>query len=279
VNLETWECTSPQLLPSCRTRCTNDSPVTGAGEQEVPAIDTRMDEAGKCVAGALGSLTRLTSLDLSSSRGLSHGTWRWRNRLPAREAIAGTLALGAMDCTGLRELDLSRGSLSEAAIDLLDAQLPLLHQLTLLRLDEALYCCNDAGRACMLGMLSSLTGLQELSLSGNRLASVGAAALAPTLQQLQVMSRLDLHDSAFDDAAACALADGLPMCSELVQLDLRRNREIGEEGKAALCAALAALAKLGHIDACCKWEESLAVRDKSASKSAMRVQQKVGLGM
>ncbi|XP_078381783.1 uncharacterized protein LOC144664463 isoform X6 [Oculina patagonica] len=73
------------------------------------------------------------------------------------------------------------------------------------------------------------TQLTHLDLSGNKISSTGATALADALQSNRVLERLDLSSNKIDCSGAAALAKALRFNRSLTHLDLKSN-DIGDSG-------------------------------------------------
>ena len=71
----------------------------------------------------------------------------------------------------------------------------------------------------------AVVATKALFLGGNRLGDDGAQALLPAVARSAVTA-LDLSDNGLGPAAAAALAEALPRCKNLADLDVSRNRRL-----------------------------------------------------
>ena len=164
---------------------------------------------------ALGTLTTLTSLDLSYS---------------GVQMDSGDDEEGVDRCHDARELALGLCPLSQLAA------------LTLANTYD-----GSGGAAALAPALSQLTALTALDLSENYIDADDAAALAPALSRLSRLADLNLHSNELGAAGAAALAPSIALLTALTRLHLDCNG-VGADGAAALAPALSRLARLAHLD-------------------------------
>ena len=206
------------------------------------------------LARPLGTLTTLTSLDLSCDRisgtdveelalGLRHLSRLAALRLTASCVIpcsAAALAPALSRLTALSSLKLS--GIYDGAVLLAAPALSCLSQLEDLRMTRQ----SAAGSSVLAPRLALLTALTQLDVGGNQLGADDAASLAPALSCLSHLAGLQLTANELGADGAAALAPPLALLTALTLLHLDAN-ELGADGAIALAPALSRLSRLAEL--------------------------------
>ena len=107
---------------------------------------------------------------------------------------------------------------------------------------------DEAGAIALFSGLTTNTGLQMLSLSGNVLTSEGCRELARFLTTTTRLESLDVSSCGIDAAGALALVGGLRANTGLKELLLNGNYDAGGAWHAELATALATHATLTEVN-------------------------------
>ena len=194
------------------------------------------------LAGPLGTLTTLTSLNLSDS-GVDVDAYEGPEGVECYHD-AEALALGLRHLSQLAALNLRCAFDSPGGAAALAPAVSQLTALTVLDLVSDRILADDA--AALAPALSRLSRLAYLDLRSNTLGAAGAAALAPSLALLTALTSLQLGDNDVGANGAASLARALSRLSRLADLDLSSN-ELGAAGAAALAPSIALLTALTQL--------------------------------
>ena len=229
---------SAQFLSDCLRHC--------PGLQSLNFSYNEISENGaKAISGCLKHLNNLQALNLDSNHIGDGGA----------EALAANL-----NCSSLKTLQLQDNQISNAGACALAESLKLGASL-----EEVDISDNSIGDEGIKSLVNNL-GLAILSLTYNTVGVEGGIAIAenlkrcPELKKLDLcimkincesvaaiargleycalyLTKVDLSDNKIGDDGARALAEGLMLCSNLVDVDLMDNA-IGDEGAVALAEGL-----------------------------------------
>jgi GTPase SAR1 family protein len=175
-------------------------------------------EGARAIAGTLGGMAGLTSLELG------------KNKIEAEGARALVGALGGM--VGLTSLGLGSNYILDEGPRALAEVLTGMAGLTSLEL--GINGIGAAGARALAGALDGMAGLTSLGLGGNWIEDEGARALAGALGGNAGLTTLELGANGIGAGGSCALAGALDDVAGLTTLELELSPEVGNEFLALL---------------------------------------------
>ena len=181
---------------------------------------------------ALGTLTTLTSLDLSGNASVDADAYVNVEGVSVCYDVE-AFVHGLRHLSQLAALNLACGYVGSG-------------------FDSGFHAWHPAGAALLAQALSQLTALTGLILSSDYIDAGDAASLAPALTRLSRLAHLDLGFNVLGAAGAAALAPSIALLTALTRLHLDGN-DVGANGAAALAPALSRLSRLAELKLC--WNE------------------------
>ena len=212
------------------------------------------------LARTLGSVLRITVLDLSDNSFLENGdcitlaeTIKYNSTVTQLDLSAN--GLGDGECTALAEaikhnstitqLDLSLNNLGDGGSIALSEAIKLNSAITQLDLyDNNLDAADCTALAEGIKHNSTIT---QLNLGGNRVADGDCTALAEALKHNTTITQLDLSSNKFGTGDCTALAEAIKHNSAITQLDLSEN-ELGTGDCSALAEAIKHNSTITQLD-------------------------------
>ena len=189
------------------------------------------------LARTLGSVLRITVLDLSDNSFLENGdcitlaeTIKYNSTVTQLDLSAN--GLGDGECTALAEaikhnstitqLDLSENDLCIGSCTALAEAIK--HNSTITQLDLSRNGFGTGDCTTLAKAIKHNSTITQLDMSGNKLGTGDATALAEAIKQNSTITRLDLSSNEFGTGDCTALAEAIKHNSTITQLDLSRNR-------------------------------------------------------
>ena len=212
------------------------------------------------LARTLGSVLRITVLDLSDNSFLENGdcitlaeTIKYNSTVTQLDLSAN--GLGDGECTALAEaikhnstitrLDLSENDLCIGSCTALAEAIK--HNSTITQLDLSRNGFGTGDCTTLAKAIKHNSTITQLDMSGNKLGTGDGTALAEAIKQNSTITQLDLSSNEFGTGDCTALAEAIKHNSTITQLDLSEN-ELGTGDCFALSEAIKLNSAITQLD-------------------------------
>lgn len=108
-------------------------------------------------------------------------------------------------------------------------------------------CIDESTTALLMRQIATLSALQYLDMSGNRLHVAGTIALAANLSRLTMLTFLNISENEICAAGASALSHGLRSLQRLCALNVAAN-DLQTEGLGYILSPITQLACMEHLE-------------------------------